>query len=226
MSYYFGIVLKNLVILGTDNYYSDRELAIENSLYRAMKIGKNFALLTGNLGVAKDIVMTLPQNPATIDDFLVWNNQFRQRICGIYSDFKLNHPNPGHYENIDILLGGFFGDKAPFLATISSTDDFSLKSLSKVGYIALNQAPEILAMVQKQLTNFLILAINGTGETQIRLGKKELPKIIQGVSRMNTSLNKNAFITPSGTLFFIMKDAFEIFNFKEDGGFLLETGAF
>ncbi len=235
MSYYFGIVLSDLVILGTDRYKTGKAAAGFFPLERIKSVGKNFALCAGNLIMSSVVLLTLPEAPAEIGDLFRWNSYFPQRLIEGYSELKsmigeklfrdlekipeegVPAKGPDHYENVDILWGGFLGDGNPFLATISSVDNFALKVLSKVGFIALQGFPGVLPKVNSQISNFFKVVSNSPVEVQKTLGKRMLPNIIHGVAdHVETTLNAK-MVTHDGDLIFLTRDGFEVFGFDKRG---------
>lgn len=219
MSFYFGIVLKDLVAIATDRtqvkypgpvitsngprYFRPYQSQIQNQNFVIVPAGFLFV----SLKIA-EIMYALGTEDGTfkIENVLLKKEQFQDRASSFFAEMKSKHGETGPHFNSDTLFAG-----KEFLGCCSSTDNFELKITTKPGtYICLNQPEEISSRVTKSIKLFLDAAFNFPIEAQKALAKTIFPQIMGFVHE------KGHRVSSDGDLIFIGPEGAEVFEYGKE----------
>ena len=219
MSFYFGVLMRNLVAIATDRtrveypgpvvtsngprYYRPFQSQIQNQDFVIVPAGFLFV----SLKIA-EIMYALGNDNGTfkIENVLLKKEQFQNRASSFFAEMKAKHGGKGELSfNSDTLFAGI-----GFLGSVSSRKNFQLQVLNKPGYIVLNQPPEILSRVTKSIKLYLDTAFNLPIEVQKSLAKKTFPQIMGYVHE------KGHMVSPSGDLIFIGPEVVEAFEYGKE----------
>jgi len=217
MSYYFGLLLKDLIILCTDRTavrYPEKILTSDAERY--FRPFPNLMMVpTGYLpfaGTVASIMAKLGCEGRTFDiqNLLRKKEEFKDLVNFSFSDAKRKNGKTGPSFNSDILFGGISPDGVKFISAISSTDNFELQICSQPGsYICLRHEPDILAEVRDRIEFYLEVTTPAPIHLEIKkmVAKKYFPKILHRISE------KDFRVSRAGDLIFIDSSGSSVFDF-------------
>lgn len=218
MSYYFGIALKDSLLLGCDRTFNDKLSGINRSNSKRYSIlGNNRIFLpTGNLFFCRKIEALLHSTfEFNLEAFESVDLTYSKLLSLDYQKAKEDNISTlqaigktGETENIDCLYGGLDKNGVPFIISLSSVNDFQLKLVNNPPqYVCLNQSPKVLTFVKGLLHNF-IGATEGVETDKVwELGKRFLPQIIQKVSKVDS------LVSVSGDIIFVSSKGIQTCEF-------------
>jgi len=216
MSYYFGLLLKDLIILCTDRTavrYPEKILTSDAPRY--FRPFPNLMMCpTGYLpfaGIVASIMASLGCHGGVFDvqNLVKRKEEFKDSVNSSFLDAKRKNGKTGPSFNSDILFGGISPDGVKFISAISSEDNFELQICNQPGtYICLRHQPDILAHVSRQI-EFYLEVTSAPIHLDIRkaLAKKYFPKILHRISE------KDFRVSRSGDLIFIDSSGYSVEEF-------------